>query len=191
MEFESSLQHSQVSATCPYLEPARSSPYHHIPPPEDSYQYYPPIYSWVFQVVSFPQAFPLKRCINRSFSPIRATRPSHLTLLYLITQIILGHEYRTLSTSLCSCLHSPVSPSLLGPNILLNALFSYTLSLRSSLDVSDQVSHPYKTTGKFIVLCILIFMFLDSKLRYSNTVGIYIFIKLYNLCVVLRVALNV
>jgi hypothetical protein len=33
--------------------------------------------------------------------------------------------------------------SLLGPNILLNTLFSNTLSLRSSLNVSDQVSHSY------------------------------------------------
>jgi hypothetical protein len=31
--------------------------------------------------------------------------------------------------------------------------------------VRNQVSHPYKTTGKIIVLCILIFVFLDSKLE--------------------------
>jgi hypothetical protein len=49
-------------------------------------------------------------------------------------------------------LHSPVTSSLLGQNILLNILFSNTLSLRSSLNDSDQVSHPYKTTGKIMFL---------------------------------------
>ena len=40
------------------------------------------------------------------------------------------------------------------PNILLSALFSNILSLRSSLNVRDQVSHPYKTTGRITVLCL-------------------------------------
>jgi hypothetical protein len=60
----------------------------------------------------------------------------------------LGKEYRSFNSSLCSFLHSPVTSSLLGPNILLNTLFSNTLSLRSSLSVSDQVSQPYK---KFVL----------------------------------------
>jgi hypothetical protein len=38
-----------------------------------------------------------------------------------------------------------------------------TLSLCSSLNVRDQVSHPYRTTGKIIVLYILICMFFDSR----------------------------
>ena len=45
----------------------------------------------------------------------------------------------------------------------LSTLFSNTLNLHSSLNVSDQVSHPYKTAGKIIVLYILVFIFLGSK----------------------------
>jgi hypothetical protein len=65
---------------------------------------------------------------------------------------------------LCSFLHSPVTSFLLGPNILLNTLFYNTLSLRSSLTVSDQFGHSNKTTSKIIILCILIFIFLVNKL---------------------------
>ena len=35
LEPEGSLPHSQVPTTCPYPEPARTSPYLHIPLPED------------------------------------------------------------------------------------------------------------------------------------------------------------
>jgi hypothetical protein len=61
----------------------------------------------------------------------------------------LGEMYRSLSSSLGNFLHCAITSSLLGPNILLSILFSNNLSLRSSLNVSDQVSHPYKTTGKY------------------------------------------
>jgi hypothetical protein len=66
----------------------------------------------------------------------------------VIIRIVFGEEYRSLNFSLFSFLYSPVTSSLLGQDILLNAIFSNTLSLRSSLNVSDQVAHPYKTTGK-------------------------------------------
>jgi hypothetical protein len=68
-------------------------------------------------------------------------------------------------------LHSPVTSSLVGPNILLITLFSKTLSLHSSLNVSDQVSHPYKTTGKIIVLYILVFTFLDLYALFCHQIS--------------------
>jgi hypothetical protein len=82
---------------------------------------------------------------------IHATYPAHLILLYFITRKITGN-YWSWSSSWCSLLHSPVTSSLLGPNILVSTIFLKTFSLRSSLNVSDRVSHPHKSTGKIIVL---------------------------------------
>ena len=51
-------------------------------------------------------------------SPILATFHAHLILLDMITRIIFGEQYTSLSSSLCSFLHSPVTLSLVGTNIL-------------------------------------------------------------------------
>jgi hypothetical protein len=75
-------------------------------------------------------------------------------LLHFITRTILGEQYKSFSSSLCSLFHSPVTSSLLGPNILLNTMFSNTLSFPCSRNISDQVPHPYKRTGKIVVLYI-------------------------------------
>jgi len=89
----------------------------------------------------FPLTFPHQKPVSTSL-PIHSTCPTHL-ILDLITRIF-GEQYRSSSSSLCSFLHSPITSSLLGPNILLGTLFSNTHSLHSSLNVSDQVSHTQK-----------------------------------------------
>jgi hypothetical protein len=75
---------------------------------------------------------------------------------YVLIVIILGEEHKLWSSSLCSFLQPPVTSSLCGSNILLSTLFSNTLSLLvcSSLNVRDEVSQPYRTTGKIIVFFI-------------------------------------
>ena len=92
------------------------------------------------------------------------------------TRTIFGKEYRSLSSALCNFLNSPVTSSLLGPNTLLNTPFSNTLSLRSSLNVSDQVSHPYRTMGNIKVLYIhTTYIVCYFPLHVINT-GEYIFV---------------
>jgi hypothetical protein len=85
----------------------------------------PGSYKWSISP-SFPHHNPL---------PVCATCTAHLILLNFIMQTVLGEEYRSLSSSLCSFLHSLVTLSVLCPNILLN-----TLNLHSSLSVSDHSS---------------------------------------------------
>ena len=79
--------------------------------------------------------FPHQNPACTSPLPCTCYVPRPLILLHLITQIMFGEEYRSLSYLLCSFPHSLVTSSLLGPNIILSTLFSNTLSLLSYLKI--------------------------------------------------------
>ena len=110
---------------------------------------------------SFPHSH--QNPVYTSSLPIRATCTAQLILLDLFTRKILGEQYSSLSSSLCSFLQSPLNSLFSCSNILLNTLSQKTLSLGSSLKVSDKVTQPFKTTGKFIMQCILGFNFWLAK----------------------------
>jgi hypothetical protein len=112
MEPESSLTHSQEPATCPYPEPAGSSPW---PPHLTSW--------WSNLILSshlrlglpsglFPSRFPIKTMYTPLLSPIRATCPVHFIPFTSITRARLGEQYGSLSSSSCSVLQSPAIFSL-------------------------------------------------------------------------------
>ena len=97
----------EVPTTCPYPEPARSST---CPHPT----------SWRSISLSshlclslssglFPSRFPIKPCIHVSFPTYVLLAPPITFFPILITQTIFGVEYRSLSSSFCSFLHSLVT----------------------------------------------------------------------------------
>ena len=150
MEPAGSLPHSQVPPTCPYPKPHQSSPC-----PSN-------LFLKIHLNIILPSApgpskwsgsfrFPTKTLHTPLLSPIRAKCP-HFIRLDLNTWIMFGEEYRSFSTSLRNLLHSPVTSSLSGPNILLNTLFSNTLRLTSSPHANDQVSHRYKKKNRQITV---------------------------------------
>jgi len=95
-------------------------------------------------MVSFHRDSPPKPRIRLSSPHTRyMPNPSHTSRFYHTN--ILVEVYRSLRSSLCSFLHSPVTSSLLGPNILHNTLFSKTDN--GSFEMVEEFEH-FGTTLK-------------------------------------------
>jgi hypothetical protein len=109
----------------------------------------------------YPWSFSTNNLYAPLLFPIRAICTAYLILLYLI------RSYRSLSSSFCSCFQSPLISSLLGRNVLLNTLFSNTPQSMFLPQCQRPCFTPIRVQKKrqIIVLCILIFVFLDSKLE--------------------------
>jgi hypothetical protein len=132
MEHEGPLPSSQEPAASPYPQPHDMSPHPPtlviLPPPQ--------IYLRLQNIFLYSD-FPTKVFCAHIISTIRATCPSHLILLNLVTLIIYGEEYILRTCSLYNFLYPHVTLSLLGLNIFLSILFPYTLNLCSSLNVGN------------------------------------------------------
>ena len=138
MEPGYSLLHLNVTTTCPYPEPNQSSPQ---PPPHST--------SWISILISSSHLFlSFKWSLSLSF-PTKthyAPLPSPYLLHASPISFFLTWSYKQywVGSTGHSAPHSVVfsTPRYLVP------LFSTTLSLYSSFNVSDHISHPHKTTGK-------------------------------------------
>jgi hypothetical protein len=117
-----------------------------------------------------PSGFPHQDPIRPLSSPIRATCPAHLILLDFITGTILGEGYRSFSSSLCNLLHSPVTSSLIAPNIFHNTIFSDTLRLRllqyAILSSIDRI----ETSDRYV----------DFKFTVLNFIKFYVYVVILN-----------
>jgi hypothetical protein len=84
--------------------------------------------------------------------------------------MIFGDEYKIRISSLCNFLHSPVTSSLFGPNIILRTLFSNTVILTQVM--SEQGKSSWNDTDRgnswFFHQCSLAILAADSSRSISG-----------------------
>ena len=112
---------------------------------QDKLQFYLSTYAYAFRVLSFLQVSHHTPVFLVSFT--HATCLTHPIFIDLII-VMFNNKYKSWRSWLFSFLQPPLTSSSLVSWISLSTLFLNTHSLCSSLNVTDQVSHLYKTTGK-------------------------------------------
>ena len=169
MKPEGSLPHSQVRVTCPYPQPAHSNPYRHNPLPGDPSWYYPPIYAWFSPEVSFPQASPPKPCTHLSPPPYapHALPISFVSILPPAPYLVRSTDHSAPHYVVFS--HSPVTSSLLGPNILLTHPQPTFLPHWQRPSFTPMLYAPPSLTFKFIHGVHNVFMFCVWTLKTKAT----------------------
>ena len=93
MESQGSIPHSQVPATCPYVEPDGASIYPITHFLKIHLNIIPHLLLGLPSCL-FPKGFPTRILYTSCLSPMRATCPTLLNFLDLVTRKILGEQYR-------------------------------------------------------------------------------------------------
>jgi hypothetical protein len=111
----------------------------------------------------FPPGFPTQACIQL-FTPPYLLNASSISFFFILPPEKYVVSRKNHKPPRYVVFSTPCYLIPLRLQYFLSTLFSNTLSLCSSFHVTDLVSHVHKTS-KITVLCILIFLFLDSKLE--------------------------
>jgi hypothetical protein len=128
MKPKSSLPCSQQPATCPMWNKFSQQPPHWFL--QDLCYCYPPIYAYIFQVVSFLWVYPSKILCAALLSPLHATCSIDLIPLD-VTPIMFG-DCVAWCTSLCIF---PQAHPFLGPNIFLSTKFHTHTNRQANLQL--------------------------------------------------------
>lgn len=97
----------------------------------------------------FPSAFRTESFVWASHLPTSVSCSIHLFLKDFKTRIMFSKGYLLCGSSLCNFRHSSIGFSILDPTVILRTVLKHRqITLRPTM--TDQVSHPYTTTGTLI-----------------------------------------